>query len=103
MSPLIKNIATALVALSLAYVGYYLYTQNQGSGLDLNGGVDSTEQMLTNTRVFIERRALLDEVTLDTDIFMDPVFQSYRSFRNPEVEAPVGRDNPFSENSTSGS
>lgn len=95
MSPLIKNIATILVALTLAYFGYYLYNQNKNAGLAANGSTDSTQEMLTKTQVFIERRTLLDEVKLDTDIFMNPVFRSYRSFRNPDVALPFGRENPF--------
>ena len=102
MSPLIKNITTVLFAFSLAFIGYYLYSQNKASGLSYNDGTDSNQEMLTNTRIFIERRELIDKVTLNTDIFMDPVFQSYRSFRSPEIEAPVGRPNPFETNSGSG-
>lgn len=102
MSPIIKNITTILVALSLAFLGYYLYSQNKLSGLSYNDGASSDQEMLDNTRVFIERRALLDKVTLDTDIFLNPVFQSYRSYRSPELAAPVGRPNPFEANSSSG-
>lgn len=95
MSPAIKNIASILVAATLAFLGYYLYNQNQQTGLSYADDNYSTEQMLNNTQVFIERRSLLDAVTLDTDIFIDPVFQSYRSYRSPEVVVPIGRDNPF--------
>jgi hypothetical protein len=102
MSPIIKNIATILVALSLAFLGYYLYSQNKNANLSFDGGIDSTQQMLTNTQIFIERRTLLDQVKLDTDIFMDPIFQSYRSYRSPDVAAPVGRPNPFEANTSSG-
>lgn len=95
MSPAIKNISTILVAASLAFLGYYLYKQNQNAGLSYGDGSYSTEQMLNNTQVFIERRALLEKVTLNTDIFIDPVFESLKSYRSPEVVVPVGRDNPF--------
>jgi len=102
MSPLTKNITTVLVALSLAFVGYYLYNQNKNSGLSYGDGDYSNQEMLSNTQIFIERRSLLDGITLNTDILMDPVFQSYRTYRSPEASAPVGgRENPFELNSSS--
>ena len=68
MSPLIKNIATILVALTLAYFGYYLYNQNKQSGLSYDEGINSAQEILTKTEVFIERRKLLEAVKFDTDI-----------------------------------
>ena len=102
MSPLVKNAAAVLIALSLAFLGYTLYNQNKNAGLSYDEGIDSEQEMLANTDVFIKRRALLDEVKFDTDIFMDPVFRSYRSYRSPEVAVPIGRSNPFEENSNGG-
>ncbi|HMO77920.1 MAG TPA: hypothetical protein PKD95_01850 [Candidatus Paceibacterota bacterium] len=102
MTPLIKNITAGLVVVSLAFLGYYLYSQNKSASLSQNDNTYSNEQMLTNTQIFIERRALLDKVTLNTDILLSPVFQSYRSYRSPQISTPVGRPNPFEANSTGG-
>jgi hypothetical protein len=94
MSPTTKNIAGTLLALTLAFAGYYMYAQNG----DISTGVDTelmTQEMLTNTRVFIERRAVLDKTQVDTEIFSDPVFRSYRTFSTPVPEEKTGRENPF--------
>ncbi len=103
MNPFVKNIATILGALTLAYLGYYLYIQNKEASLSYNNNsTTSIQEMLANNQVFIDRRLKLDKVKLDTDIFMKPVFRSYRSYRSPEVVTPVGRENPFEASSASG-
>lgn len=91
-----KNTTTILIVLILAIGGYYMYAQNKNAGLSLEGGASLTEDMVTRTQIFIERRALLDTVKIDTAMFEDPVFRSYKSFSEPVLDEPIGRDNPFS-------
>lgn len=89
-----KNILVVLIAFTVAFGGYYFYTQSKNASLN-TGDVALTEDMMLATQVFIERRAILDRVRLDTTVFDDPVFRSYRSFREPLEEEPYGRSNPF--------
>lgn len=93
MSPLLKNLGGILVALTLAYVGYSIYTQN--SSVALQSGSTYSEQMVIDAQVFIERRATLDRLKIETGIFSDPVFNSYKSFSTPVQVSSVGRSNPF--------
>lgn len=94
MSPLIKNIGGALLALTLAYVGYSFYVQSSDAALE-SGASSYTEQMVTDAQIFIERRATLDRLKIETQIFSDPVFSSYKTFSTPIQQTAVGRKNPF--------
>lgn len=94
MSPAMKNILVVLAAFTVAFGGYYFYSQSKNASLN-TGTVSLTEEMMLSTQVFIERRAILDQVRLDTSLFDDPVFRSYRSFREPLQNEPYGRSNPF--------
>lgn len=96
MSSSVKNIATILLALTFAFAGYYLYVQSKNSDLPSEGEVSLTEDMLKNTKVFIERRKVLDSIVIDTSVFQNPVFRSYQSFSEEVEEESFGRDNPFS-------
>lgn len=94
MSPLLKNLGGALVALTIAYVGYSFYAQSTDASL-LSGASTYTEDMVTNAQIFIERRATLDKLKIETEIFSDPVFSSYRTFSKPVQGSATGRSNPF--------
>jgi hypothetical protein len=101
MSSTMKNILGPLVMLTLAFGGYYMYTQSGSSDLEL-GESALTQDMLTNTQVFIERRAVLDKVKMDTEIFSDPIFRSYKTFSTPIQKESTGRANPFGRTTTQG-
>jgi hypothetical protein len=94
MSSTMKNITVSLVVITLAFGGYYVYTQKGDSELG-EDQMSLTQEMLVNTQVFIERRNILDKVTIDTEIFQNPVFRSYKSFTKPILEEPIRRENPF--------
>jgi len=97
MSPTIKNITAILVTLTLAFIGYYLYSQNKNASLSSDSSVSSTQDMLISTQIFIERRVLLENVKLETQVFSNPLFRSYRSFELLVNDQNVGRTNPFSD------
>lgn len=100
MSSSMKNILVVLAAFTVAFGGYYMYTQNKNSSLS-TGGTEVTADILLSTQVFIERRVILDAVRLDISLFEDPVFRSYRSFAQPVADEPYGRTNPFGRASAS--
>lgn len=85
------NISIVLLLATLAYVGYYFYSQ-PASNIP---NTATLESMLANTHVFIERRQVLDEVNMDVSLLEDIRFRSLQSFTEPIVEQEVGRPNPF--------
>lgn len=95
MNSSLKNIIVLLVILTFAFAGYYIFVQNNNSQVDSISDTTVTDEMLAKTSLFIERRAILDSITLDTSVFEDPLFISYRNFTLPIFEQPVGKTNPF--------
>ncbi|MEZ4104106.1 MAG: hypothetical protein R3B60_02350 [Candidatus Paceibacterota bacterium] len=98
MSPAFKNIITTLIILLLAAVGYYLYKQSNASVVTGENKY-VTPEMIRDTRVFMERRMVLEKIDIDTSVFNDPLFVSYRNFTTPIQSQMEGKNNPFSENS----
>lgn len=90
-----KNITVALLAFTLAYAGYYMYTMNKDSALSTGGAEVLTDEMLAKTKLFMDRRVILSDVKMDTTVFDDPVFNSYKGLDVKLEETEVGRDNPF--------
>lgn len=89
------NLAIALGLITVVFAGYYVYTQSSQPALDFSENQQTLQNMLNNTKVFIERRQVLDKVSLNIGLFEDDRFQSLRSFTTPIQERPVGRPNPF--------
>lgn len=100
MNSSLKNIVVLLVILTFAFVGYYIFVQND-SQIDFTDNSNVSDEILAKTSLFIERRAILDKVVIDTSVFEDPLFISYRNFTLPVSEQVTGRENPFLNNSDS--
>ena len=96
------NLSIVLGLITIAFAGYYLYTQRSASILASSPSDQTMQNMLNNTKSFIEYRQLLDKIVLDTQFFEDPKFTSLRSFTTEIIEQPIGRPNPFSEIKTEG-
>ena len=96
MNSTLKNIITLLVLFVFAFLGYYIFIQD--GKLEVDGvGSDISEETLANTKLFIERRAILNQIKIDTSIFENKQFVSYRTFSSPIQPRPEGRTNPFDE------
>ncbi len=91
------NISIALGLATIAFAGYYMYTQQGSTTLSFNTNAQTMDDMLNNTRVFIERRQTLDAVQLDMSFFDDERLLSLQSFSTPVKEVPVGRPDPFAD------
>lgn len=96
------NLVVILGLITLAFGGYYLYTQEGVPGLSFNENDQTMQDMLSQTRTFIQHRQVLDQIELDTAFFEDPRFRSLRSYTTPIEERPIGRPNPFDEPTVSG-
>ena len=97
MGKIVTNLVIILGFATVAFAGYYIFIQQGDSVLDFNSNVQTMQNMLNNTQVFISRRQELDKVDLSStiSIFDDANFRSLRSFSTPVRERPVGRQNPF--------
>jgi hypothetical protein len=103
MGNTIKNLATILGIATVAFGAYYFYVQKSATGLDAQTAEQSMQTMLAKTSVFISHSQELDQISLDLSLLEDERFRSLQSASSPLQEQPVGRPNPFSGGSFSGS
>ncbi len=96
MNSSLKNIATLLIAVTMAFVGYYIFVQNNPSEISTDNEF-LQQDMYTKTQSFIGHRATLEMVKIDTSVFENSLFVSYRNFTEPVNAQAVGRSNPFAE------
>lgn len=89
------NISVVLGLITVAFAGYYLYTQQATSVLSFETNEQTMQSMLRDTEVFIARENILKKVVLDVSLFEDDRFRLLRDFTAPIEERPVGRPNPF--------
>lgn len=90
-----KNIITIVGLLIIAAAGIYLFMQRDAANLVLTDSVQVSEGVLESTQVFIERRVVLESLSIDPAILKDGRFTSLRSYTTPIRTRPIGRDNPF--------
>ena len=96
MSKILKNTLIALSVLILLIIGYYMILQRGSMTLSLgNGSANVSEQLFSQTEVFIERRRKLESLSLDLSIFNDPSFISLVSYTTAIEDQPVGKSDIF--------
>lgn len=83
-----------LLAATVAFGGYYFYSSNKSSTLQLSDSA-VTPQIQANAELFLSRLNVLSSISLETEVFDNKVFQSYQAFTLPVPEQSVGRSNPF--------
>lgn len=91
------SIILILGFVTIAFAGYYLYSQQSDSLLDFATGEVPTEELLSKTQAFIGYGKALSEVEFDLAFFEDAHARSLKSFSTPIEERPIGRANPFLE------
>jgi hypothetical protein len=101
MDSSIKNVTIILLILTFAFIGYYIFVQNDQLDLATTEGV-SDQELFTNVQKYIERRQVLDKVRLDPRIFSDARFLSTVSYSGQIQQQLVGRDNPFDKAESAG-
>ncbi len=89
------NIIMILGFVTIVFAGYYLYTQQSTTELDLATDEQAIEEMLRNTQIFIGYGQTLDRINLELGILEDERFRSLQSHSSPVKKQPVGRTNPF--------
>jgi hypothetical protein len=95
-----NNTIVIVGILVIAAAGGYLFLNRDAGELILEDEAVPSD-VLANTQLFMERRAVLDSITLDTAVLSDTRFTSLRSYTSPVAPRPVGRPNPFAPVSSS--
>lgn len=90
---LIKNITVALVILTMAFLGYYLFTMRDE--ITLSGGTATGQNLFSDVQKYAERRQVLDQIRLDTSLFSDERFLSLKGYTATTPVYQEGRQNPF--------
>lgn len=90
---LIKNITVALVVLTMAFLGYYLFTMRDE--ITLSGGTATDQDLFGDVQKYAERRQVLDQIKLDTSLFSDERFLSLKGYTPAVPVFQEGRQNPF--------
>jgi hypothetical protein len=94
MDSSLKNVTTILVILTCAFLGYYVFMQKGTTELALDGSA-VTKDLFVDVQKYIERRNVLDKVTMDTSVFNEERFRSLKGYPTDVPTQPKGRVNPF--------
>ena len=95
MSKSAKNLIIVLAIVLTAFVGYYLFTQEASLVLRTTESDRQLEQLLRTAEEFTARQQILNSVTLNTEIFESPSFNSLQGFSPDPLEFGVRRPDPF--------
>lgn len=93
MSDTLRNIIILLCIVLLGVLGWYIFDQNRQ--LQLQTTTITGVSLQIEIQRFIEKQSELRQLSMDTDLFHDPVFQSLESITVPIPTFPTGRDNLF--------
>ncbi len=82
-------------AIGLLYLGYTLFVQGDQFALEEGAVNPMADAVLLKTQVFIDRRAKLDQVTIDGRLFADERFTSLRSYTAALSNQELGKTSLF--------
>lgn len=94
MSPLIKNLLLALVLAAVLYLGYTLFLGGDEGAL-LTSTAGQSGEAAARTQEFLIRLQELQAIRIDDTLFQDPRFNALEDHRQPLIDVPTGRENPF--------
>lgn len=90
-----QKIILTVGALGLMYLGYTLFVQPNQFALEAGATNPLADSVLVKTQAFIERRAQLDRVTIDSKLFTDERFTALRSYTAALANQTVGKSSLF--------
>ncbi len=93
MTNTLQYIVLAIITMLLLGLGYFLFFHTSSQQAAANAIV--ADQLLLKTRVFIERRAQLQAVSINQSVFNDPRLTGLRSYTTTSDNPPLGRDALF--------
>lgn len=91
MSDALQNILILVGLVLIAFVGWYMYNENQRTALNAGEGTD----LQADIQSFLQLQTTLRSISIDTSLLDDPRFQSLDSVTGPVPALDSGRDNPF--------
>jgi hypothetical protein len=96
MSQTLKNILVVVLFGGIALLGYVLFVGRDNTSLLFDPATDPiSNQLLQQANTFIQKRATIESLQLDTAILVDPRFVNLVSFSRPVPEQPVGKSTLF--------
>ncbi len=90
-----QKIILGVGAIGLLYLGYTLFMQPNQFALEEGAVNPVADGMLNKTQVFINRRAQLDQVSIDSKLFTDERFTALRSYTAALSNQSVGKSSLF--------
>ncbi len=94
MESIVKNAIIVLSIATLLFAAYYFYTQ-QNLSVNFQANDRMLGELRAQAQVFVERRQVLDDILLDTQVLSESRFTQLRAFTGPVQPVPLGRANPF--------
>lgn len=96
MSQTLKNILVVTLFGGIALLGYVLFVQRDTTTLLFDTTNDPiSDQLLVQANTFVQKRATIEAVELDTAIFVDTRFVNLVSFSRPIPDQPIGKNTLF--------
>ena len=96
MSEKTKNIIIIIVLVIAVFIAYsVLFKKDKGADLLISQSVSGVDAESTVVREFLALLNTLNNLSLDTSIFRDSVFNSLRDESVQLIDEPRGRRNPF--------
>ncbi len=82
-------------SIGLIALAYFLFFQPSQFELEAGESNPLADAVLAKTQVFIELRAKLDTVVIDSDLFADERFTGLRSYSSTLADQPIGKTSLF--------
>lgn len=91
------NLVIVLGLITVAFAGFYLYMQKENTDVSFATDAQDVQTMLRDAQEYISYGDTLKKIDLKIEFFEDERLLSYKSFRTPVLDRPIGRPNPFDE------
>lgn len=91
MTQTIKNFLALALLGGVAVLGYFMFIQKDSDSLILGDGGQISSQLLVQASAFIEKRMLIESLTIDTSILVDPRFVDLSNFTTSVPEQSIGK------------
>lgn len=91
MTQTLKNTLAFALLGGVALLGYVMFVQRDSNSLIISENDVVSNQLLVQAKSFIEKRAVIESLNLDTSILVDPRFTNLNTFTAPVPQQQVGK------------
>ncbi|MFN3188384.1 MAG: hypothetical protein ACK42D_02455 [Candidatus Paceibacteria bacterium] len=95
MTQALKNVLALGLLAGVGLLGYFMFVQRDSNNLILGQDNFVSDQLLVQASTFIEKRMVIEALTIDTAILMDPRFVNLDTFTSPVPDQPIGKISLF--------